>query len=78
MIENIPLQVLNDGQKYKKSKDYLNRCHIMMFIAVLSCLFKEIGYIFFEKMDDFSPQLGMIKCSEIKHFSMKFPSKGEI
>ena len=28
-------------------------------------------------MDVFSPQLGMIKCSEIRHFSMKFPSEGE-
>ena len=27
-------------------------------------------------MDDFSSKLGMIKCSEIKHFSMKFPSEG--
>ena len=33
-----------------------------------------IGYTFFEKMDDFSSQLGMIKYSEIRHFSMKFPS----
>ena len=38
---------------------------------------EEIGYAFFEKMDDFSSQLGMIKCSEIRHFSMKFPSEGE-
>ena len=28
-------------------------------------------------MDDFSSKLGMIKCSEIRHFSMKFPSEGE-
>ena len=28
-------------------------------------------------MDVFSSQLGMIKCSEIRHFSMKFPSEGE-
>ena len=28
-------------------------------------------------MDVFSPQLGMIKCSEIRHFSMKFPPEGE-
>ena len=28
-------------------------------------------------MDDFSSQLGMIKYSEIRHFSMKFPSEGE-
>ena len=34
-------------------------------------------YTFYEKMDDFSSQLGMIKCSEIRHFSMKFPSEGE-
>ena len=27
-------------------------------------------------MDDFYSKLGMIKCSEIKHFSMKFPSEG--
>ena len=27
--------------------------------------------------DDFSSQLGMIKCSEIKYISMKFPSEGE-
>ena len=38
---------------------------------------EEIGYTFFEKMDDFSSQLGMIKYSEIRHFSMKFPSEGE-
>ena len=29
-------------------------------------------------MDAFSSQLGMIKCSEVRHFSMKFPSEGEI
>ena len=40
-------------------------------------LCKKIGYTFFEKMDDFSSQLGMIKYSEIRHFSMKFPSEGE-
>ena len=34
--------------------------------------------MFNEKMDDFSSQLGMIKCSEIRHFSMKFPSEGEL
>ena len=28
-------------------------------------------------MDVFSSQLGMIKCSEIRHFSMKFPSEDE-
>ena len=28
-------------------------------------------------MDDLSSKLGMIKCSEIRHFSMKFPSEGE-
>ena len=28
-------------------------------------------------MDDFSSKLGMIKCSEIRYFSMKFPSEGE-
>ena len=28
-------------------------------------------------MDDFSSQLGMIKCSEVRHFSMKFLSEGE-
>ena len=28
-------------------------------------------------MDVFSSQLRMIKCSEIRHFSMKFPSEGE-
>ena len=28
-------------------------------------------------MDDFSSKLGMIKYSEITHFSMKFPSEGE-
>ena len=33
--------------------------------------------MFNEKMDDFSSQLGMIKCSEIRHFSIKFPSEGE-
>ena len=33
--------------------------------------------MFNEKMDDFSSQVGMIKCSEIRHFSMKFPSEGE-
>ena len=38
---------------------------------------EEIGYTFFEKMDDFSSQLGMIKYSEIRHFSMKFPCEGE-
>ena len=38
---------------------------------------EEIVYAFFEKMDDFSSQLGMIKYSEIRHFSMKFPSEGE-
>ena len=38
---------------------------------------EKIGYTFFEKMDDFSSQLGMIKYSEIRHFSMKFPSEGE-
>ena len=38
---------------------------------------KEIGYAFFEKMNDFSSQLGMIKYSEIRHFSMIFPSEGE-
>ena len=32
---------------------------------------------FCEKMDDFSSQLGMIKCSEIRHFLMKFPSECE-
>ena len=40
-------------------------------------LCKKIGYTFFEKMDDFSSQLGMRKYSEIRHFSMKFPSEGE-
>ena len=49
----------------------------MMFIVVLSCFFKEIGYIFFEKMDDFSPQLGMRKTLEIRHFSMEFHSEGD-
>ena len=38
---------------------------------------QQLGYSFYEKMDDFSSQLGMIKCSEIRHFSMKFPSEGE-
>ena len=38
---------------------------------------EEIGYAFFEKIDDFSSQLGMRKYSEIRHFSMKFPSEGE-
>ena len=38
---------------------------------------EEIGYGFFEKIDDFSSQLGMRKYSEIRHFSMKFPSEGE-
>ena len=33
--------------------------------------------MFNEKMDDFSSQLGMIKCSEIRHFSIEFPSEGE-
>ena len=28
-------------------------------------------------MDVFSSQLRMIKCSEVRHFSMKFPSEGE-
>ena len=28
-------------------------------------------------MDDFSSKLGMIKCSEIRHFSIEFPSEGE-
>ena len=36
-----------------------------------------MGNKFYEKMDDFSSQLGMIKYSEIRHFSMKFPSEGE-
>ena len=35
------------------------------------------GCLIYEKMDVFSSQLGMIKCSEIRHFSMKFPSEGE-
>ena len=35
---------------------------------------EEIGYTFFEKMDDFSSQVGMRKYSEKRHFSMKFPS----
>ena len=38
---------------------------------------EEIGYTFFEKMDDFSSQLGMIKYSEIRHFLMKSPSECE-
>ena len=38
---------------------------------------EEIVYAFFEKMDDFSSQLGIRKYSEIRHFSMKFPSEGE-
>ena len=38
---------------------------------------KNIGHSFYEKMDVFSPQLGMIKCSEIRQFSTKFPSEGE-
>ena len=33
--------------------------------------------MFNEKMDDFSSQVGMIKCSEIRHFSIEFPSEGE-
>ena len=37
---------------------------------------EEIGYAFFEKMDDFSSQLGIGKYSEIRHFSMKFPFEG--
>ena len=28
-------------------------------------------------MNGFSSQLGMIKCSEIMHFSMKFPTEGD-
>ena len=28
-------------------------------------------------MDVFSSQLRIVKCSEIRHFSMKFPSEGE-
>ena len=28
-------------------------------------------------MDDFSSQLRMLKCSEMRHFSMKFPHEGE-
>ena len=38
---------------------------------------EKIGYTFFEKMDDFSSQLLMIKCSERRHFLIKFPSEGE-
>ena len=38
---------------------------------------REIGSKFYEKIADFSSQLGMIKCSEIRHFSMKFSFEGE-
>ena len=38
---------------------------------------REIGYTFSEKNGSFSSQLGIIKCSEITHFSMKFSSEGE-
>ena len=38
---------------------------------------QQLGYSFYEKMDVFSSQLGMRKYSEIRHFSMKFPSEGE-
>ena len=31
----------------------------------------------FPKMDDFSPQLGMRKTLEIRHFSMEFHSEGD-
>ena len=30
-----------------------------------------------KKLMFFSSQLGMIKCSEISHFSIKYPSEGE-
>ena len=36
-----------------------------------------IRILILEKMDDFSSQLGMIKCSETRHFLIKFPSEGE-
>ena len=38
---------------------------------------REIGYTFSEKNGSFSSQLGIIKCSEITHFSMKFSFEGE-
>ena len=38
---------------------------------------REIGYTFSEKNGSFSSKLGIIKYSEIRHFSMKFSSEGE-
>ena len=47
-----------------------NKHHDFTSVHIIFDFLREIGYKFYEKMDDFSSQLGMIKCSEIRHFSM--------
>ena len=55
----------------------MNRCQIMMFICGLVLVFNKKLDTNSMKNGYFFPQLGMIKCSEIRLFSMKFPSEGE-
>ena len=61
----------------KKQRLFEQMSYHDVYCGFVLFFFKEIGYIFFEKMDDFSPQLGMRKTLEIRHFSMEFHSEGE-